>query len=371
MVSIINILSIFNLLGLGLLIGVRKYNTKTNRVLGLMIFLPATDFMINLLSYKGLLINMPYLVFFNFSFLWTPCILWYVYLMLNIKPQPKYKVVLHFIPQLVAWSYWIYVIGNGNAYSTAFFENRTNGIYSWQLEAFMVLALLQPLGYLSYSAWLIFKAKPVENAGPITIMRWNWIRQLIILLSGLILMGIVCYLIFPPMFVDNIAVPMLYDISALFLVYKCFGSSGIFTDFNYQQGPAVIAEKERYTGSSLKPEQLQEYKNRLHTYLLEKEPYTDPELTLNELSALTGIQAHYLSQVINQEFGRNFFDLINSYRIEKSKILMNDPQTTNLTLEAIGLKSGFGSATSFYRSFRKQTGITPKVFLKAQKTEGF
>ena len=81
---------------------------------------------------------------------------------------------------------------------------------------------------------------------------------------------------------------------------------------------------------------------------------------------MTDIQTHHLSQIINQEFGKNFFDLINSYRIEKSKLLMKDSNTANLTLEAIGLQSGFGSASSFYRSFKKQTGITPNAFLKAQ-----
>lgn len=370
MVSTINILSILNLLGLGLLIGVRKYNTKTNRVLGLMIFLPATDFLINLLSYEGLLVKMPYLVFVNFSFLWTPCILWYVYLMLKLKPQRWYQVMLHFVPQLVAWSYWVYVIGSGEAYSRQFFENRTRGIYSWQLEGFMALALLQPLSYLGYSAWRIRKAKPENNKNPLEVMRWDWMRQFIILLGILICMAVVCCFIFPPIVVDNIAVPLLYDVSALFLVYKCFGSSGIFTDFSYLAAPVVQAERERYTGSSLKPEQISAYKNTLHGYLIEKEPYSNPELTLNELSALTGIQAHYLSQVINQEFGKNFFDLINSYRIEKSKSLMNDPQLANLTLEAIGLQSGFGSASAFYRAFKKQTGITPKGFLKAQYAAG-
>lgn len=366
MVSIINILSILNLLGLALLIGVRKYNTRTNRVLGLMIFIPATDFLINLLSYKGILVTMPYLVFVNFSFLWTPCILWYVYLVLKIKQQPWYKIVLHFVPQLIVWSYWIYVISQGETYARELFENRTKGVYSWQLEIFVAAALLQSLGYLSYCSWLIIKTRPAINSDPLSVMRWNWIKQFIILLSALVGTAILCCLIFPPVVVDNIAGPILYDVSALFLVYKCFGSSGIFTDFNYGPAPAVIAEKERYTNSLLKPEQIAAYKNKLHVYLIEKEPYTDPELTLNELSVLTGIQAHYLSQVINQEFGKNFFDLINSYRIEKSKSLMNDPQTANLTLEAIGLQSGFGSASSFYRSFKKQTGITPKAFLKTQ-----
>lgn len=366
MVSIINILSILNLLGLGLLIGVRKYNTRTNRVLGLMIFIPATDFLINLLSYKGILVTMPYLVFVNFSFLWTPCILWYVYLVLKIKQQPWYKIVLHFVPQLIVWSYWIYVISQGETYARELFENRTKGVYSWQLETFVAAALLQSLGYLGYCSWLIIKIRPAINSDPLSVMRWNWIKQFIILLSALVGTAGLCCFIFPPVVVDNFVVPILYDVSALFLVYKCFGSSGIFTDFNYGPAPTVVAEKERYINSLLKPEQIAAYKNKLHVYLMEKEPYTDPELTLTELSALTGIQAHYLSQVINQEFGKNFFDLINSYRIEKSKSLMNDPQTANLTLEAIGLQSGFGSASSFYRSFKKQTGITPKAFLKTQ-----
>jgi YesN/AraC family two-component response regulator len=51
--------------------------------------------------------------------------------------------------------------------------------------------------------------------------------------------------------------------------------------------------------------------------------WKNPDLTLNEISEKISIPTHYLSQIINTSLNQNFYDFINSFRIEESKILFS------------------------------------------------
>ncbi len=299
--------------------------------------------------------------------MWAPLVALYVMLMLGVKWKFSFKTFVHLIPQLLSFTYWIYEFSQDAQHLELMYINRTNGIYTWQVEAFQIVIIFQAIFYLGYSARLIHKKSADKTQSNVSAVRLKWLKQFIYILSGLIFLLIIFSFLVAPVIIDYIIAPILYGISNIFLVYKGLNSSGIFTN---QTVDELKVLKERYTGSTLKPEQVVDYRTTLVKYLEDNEPYTNPELTLNDLAEMTGIQTHHLSQTINQEFGKNFFDLINGYRIEKAKMLMQDSKTANLTLEAIGLQSGFGSASSFYRSFKKQTGITPNAFLKAHGSKG-
>jgi AraC-like DNA-binding protein len=76
---------------------------------------------------------------------------------------------------------------------------------------------------------------------------------------------------------------------------------------------------------------------------------------------------HRLSQVINESFHQNFYDFINTYRIEESKIRLINPESDKYKIISIAYDSGFSSKSSFYNAFRKNTGITPGEYLKKMK----
>lgn len=97
----------------------------------------------------------------------------------------------------------------------------------------------------------------------------------------------------------------------------------------------------------------------------ELKPYLNPDLSLKQLSELTGIPVNDLSGFINEKYNYSFFDFVNSFRVKEFKQLISNPQKTHLTLEALGKESGFGSKTAFNRSFKKLTGITPTKFRKS------
>ena len=88
----------------------------------------------------------------------------------------------------------------------------------------------------------------------------------------------------------------------------------------------------------------------------------EPELNLKMLSDKTNIPAHYISQVINQQFGKNFSDYVNFYRVEDIKQKLIAPTQSHITIEGLAYMSGFNSKAAFQRAFKKQTGISPKEY---------
>lgn len=101
--------------------------------------------------------------------------------------------------------------------------------------------------------------------------------------------------------------------------------------------------------------------------LMEREkPYLDPELSLPKLAQLMHCSTHELSHLINQGFDRNFYQFINTYRIEESKRLLGDPKLEHLTILAIGFEAGFNSKTTFNTTFKQLVGMSPVEFRKRE-----
>ncbi|KJY89392.1 AraC family transcriptional regulator [Vibrio neptunius] len=91
----------------------------------------------------------------------------------------------------------------------------------------------------------------------------------------------------------------------------------------------------------------------------EQQVFTDPDLTLDRLSRKLGIQARKISSAVNQVHNQNISKVINTYRIEHAKMLL---QQSDDTITDIFLSSGFHTKSNFNREFLRITGQTPSEF---------
>ncbi|MCK5170168.1 MAG: tetratricopeptide repeat protein, partial [Bacteroidales bacterium] len=92
--------------------------------------------------------------------------------------------------------------------------------------------------------------------------------------------------------------------------------------------------------------------------------YIKPDLTLNKLAKCLSTNRVYLSQIINKEFGKNYSDLINEYRVNEAILMLSDPQKIiKFSIKTIAKEAGFKSVSRFNPAFKKLTGITPSVFI--------
>ncbi|MFT7032147.1 MAG: adenylate cyclase [Cyclobacteriaceae bacterium] len=110
-----------------------------------------------------------------------------------------------------------------------------------------------------------------------------------------------------------------------------------------------------------------QYLDQLLDHMHEKTPYVDPELSLRSLANQIDIHPNQLSWLLNESIGKNFNEFVNHYRINTFKEKATDKSHQHLTLLAIAYESGFNSKTAFNTYFKKETGLTPKAFLKGLK----
>jgi len=87
--------------------------------------------------------------------------------------------------------------------------------------------------------------------------------------------------------------------------------------------------------------------------------------SLADLAKKIGESTHHVSQVINEKLGKNFFELLASYRIEKAKSILTEDKAVRLTIEEISEMVGYNSKTAFNNAFRRLTGKTPSEFRKS------
>ena len=86
------------------------------------------------------------------------------------------------------------------------------------------------------------------------------------------------------------------------------------------------------------------------------------DLSLNSVAQRINIPKQHISEVLNKTLGTNFFDYVNTYRVEEAKRKLKDKAMEKYTLIALGIESGFNSKASFYRNFRKYENMTPLEF---------
>ena len=123
----------------------------------------------------------------------------------------------------------------------------------------------------------------------------------------------------------------------------------------------------QYLRSSLTPEKSRKILERLLHHMEEDEPYLDGRVSLAQVADGLGVSANHLSQVINENLGRNFYEFMNGYRVERVKRRLADPAERDTSILSIAYDCGFNSKSSFNEVFKKSTGRTPSQFRKQLK----
>ncbi|MGD2033695.1 MAG: helix-turn-helix domain-containing protein [Bacteroidales bacterium] len=106
----------------------------------------------------------------------------------------------------------------------------------------------------------------------------------------------------------------------------------------------------------------EQYRDQLIKYMVHHRPYLIPEITLTRLSEMTSIPPRSLSEVINKGFQQNFFEFVNSYRIEEAKKMIRNSDAENKTILEILYEVGFNNKSVFNATFKKHTGKTPTEY---------
>ncbi|TGJ99028.1 AraC family transcriptional regulator [Leptospira langatensis] len=127
---------------------------------------------------------------------------------------------------------------------------------------------------------------------------------------------------------------------------------------NLQEVARVTNQK--YARSLLQGMDIQVLRENLLQTMEREKLFQDEDLSLASLADELGLSSHQLSELINQEMGKNFSVFVNEYRIKEACRLLQEKEDRSIL--DIAYEVGFRSKTSFHRAFTKQVGVPPSEF---------
>jgi AraC-like DNA-binding protein len=163
--------------------------------------------------------------------------------------------------------------------------------------------------------------------------------------------------LFGPLFILSLAFIFVFAIT---IVWKGLSQPEIFSGIDQP-----VEKAERKYSESIRDEEKTTAKTQLSQLMEQKKLYLDPELTLERMAANTTYSSKRLSQLINESFGQNFFDFINSYRIREAESILKNTSDPKITILEVMYACGFNSKSSFNTIFKQKTGMTPSEYRKS------
>jgi len=194
----------------------------------------------------------------------------------------------------------------------------------------------------------------------------HWLRNLI---SGMLVIWLVV-LLGGTVLDSSLQDRAIYTSVSLFVVFIGFFGLRQGNIFMNQPDYCLIEglteeNQHHYAKSGLKEERSTEIKELLAKLMEEKKLFLDENISLPQLAGMMNIHPNYLSQIINERFHKNYYDFINSYRVEEFKRLIALGKNKKQTFFTLALDCGFNSKATFNNSFKKITGTTPSEFIKS------
>ncbi len=126
-------------------------------------------------------------------------------------------------------------------------------------------------------------------------------------------------------------------------------------DFLEKQNTVNISDEKQLPNNELVP-----WKPKIEKLFEEEKIFLEPELSLTDLANKLKTNSSVLSAAINQNFGKNFNDFVNEYRVNEFKKQIKLPENKHITLLGVAFDCGFNSKPTFNRAVKKFTGLSPK-----------
>jgi AraC-like DNA-binding protein len=385
--TFINILLVLSA-GLGLFLSLfifhKHRESLANKLLSLLLLLYSILFVRLLLWDLNYFLIIPHLLLVptSITFLMGPTHYLYSKYLMSSENQFMKKDWLHLIPFVL----YILFISKDMLLSTdelaAILKQTDEASFSSEFIVFNWIITIHVLVYIVFTLVRIrrYSSSIKQVYSSIEKVKLDWLRYITILIG----IGIIIFMLENMFKMGGIQVGESFELSnIIFCVYvfilgymgllksEIFGSEDFSANVHELENLETInidqtdPKETRYEKSGLTEEKAEEILANLNVMMTVEKPYIDNSLTLNKLADMLFVTPHNLSETINTKLNQNFFDYINSYRVDEVKRLLKDPGKTNYTLLAIAMEAGFNSKSSFNSIFKKHAGTTPSEFRKS------
>ncbi len=284
-----------------------------------------------------------------------------LYLYIKSLTRPKFRLkwiqVLHLLP-FIAFEIYAYIIKQSFSLDT-FFVKDDNYIFRLIFGAATIVSWLiyNPLSLILVHKHRMHLRNELSNIEKNENLGW-----VLAVAIFYVVYCILAFLITVIAFYSNLnpLTPHIYNyITLLVLIYvmSFYGLRQKVVSKQLLASESVI----HYRNSTLNLESKDKIKQKIFNYFEKEKAYLNPDLSMDVLSDSLKIPKYQLTEVLNIEIGKNFFQFVNFYRVEAVKRMLTDPHN-KYSIEAIGYDCGFSSKSSFYTVFKSMTGETPVAF---------
>jgi len=306
-------------------------------------------------NHTGLIVDYIHLTKVNhlLGILRPPLFFLYIYFAVSIRPRHTYFHLLHFLPFILLavylTPYFVLSAETKHLIYTKTMESNLGKLPMW----YSVWGIFYSVGYLVWSSVVYYKARQNNNFLRSSTKRWI---SVFLLAHAAFLLGAIIMVVFR---LGDAWDYMAYHFMTLFIIIGC-----VVLLVNAGKNILMVEKPKQLKTEAYNSSLLSSAVNVLTTEKL----YLNEKFRVKDLAKRLSVPEYALSHAINIESGVSFSDLVNQLRIEESKRKLNDPAFQHLTIEAIGMESGFNTKASFYATFKKQMGITPREYkLKSVK----
>lgn len=345
----------------------RRGNRRANRVLAILIVLLSLRLVETVSYWTKYLLVFPHfwLATAAFPFLFGVLLYFYARFLSFENFRVRAKDWLHFVP-FVIYLGWLVSFYRLSAEIKLGFLRKFISVENPKVAlVYFILYLVQISHMLFYAALtlrLLRHRSLSLNGAAVSIEKVSlgWLRNLTIGFCGFVLLTLL-YVVWL-----QLGLPYSRGVDAFVLIamaamiyaigYKALRQPEIFS------GPSALKSAPKYEKSALTPARADLYLSKLVRAMQAEKLYANNGLKLQDLADRIDMSPHQLSQLINEKLGQNFFDFINTYRIEEAKKLLADPAKRQYTILSLALEVGFNNKASFNAAFKKHTGMTPSQF---------
>ena len=306
----------------------------------------------------------PYLVIYDQTLFFLDGLLVWLYVRALLQPEKSIRKVLwHFIPFILVFTYSTLIAINYPEYvlqvynqSLVQFQSNSVSLSIGDL-AYVVFMLGINLYYLfrSVSITQRYNSELKQNLSSVDNLTVNWVQKYQRLWIILFMIPVALYFI-------NYLFPIMGRISLGYIIVGAFIIlSFVFNSYLLEQvyKPVsifdVMIEEDKPVDSS----KIESDLKRLEKLLIEEAYYLNDELSLTELAGYMDMKPAELTQLIKSSSFENFYDLVNSYRIEAVKKQLKESKDQIIQL---AYQNGFRSKSTFNKIFKEKTGMTPKEY---------
>ena len=352
---------------------------------------------VTLYSKSVLLVSIFFLNFNFIVYLIGPMLFWYVRSILTDNTHLTKWDLLHLLPMLAFLAATIpYMLTPYSAkveVATKIVEDSMNlGKYNGTYIIFPVIVtyLSRPVLILGYSLWSagLFVRYLLQKGKSSVLSRQHFMAKWLSVLLALHIIWIFSHFIIFLEFFTWYDIRIFYSFNAL-QVLSSTGLIGLlispffFPEILYglprvPQGNLTLEpdssedlscpEKTNKHPLSFESDYLHSIGRKAEHCMKELHPYLQPNFNLFKFSVMIDIPVHHLAYYFREEKKQSFNDFRNEWRVNNAKKLIREGKASDLTMEAIGLLSGFSSRNTFLAAFKKTEGIAPAVYA-AQTSE--